>query len=80
MWHLLKEVPELSVGDPGTGNLLVEGVRRYGTYHSSKRCRAEYRLPPHQNGWRGVPKPSVPASQRMQTLATASRVRIGKSA
>ena len=29
---------------------------------SSKRCRAEYRLPPHQNGWRGVPKPSVPAA------------------
>jgi adenine-specific DNA-methyltransferase len=24
-FHLLKEVPELSVGDPGTGNLLVEG-------------------------------------------------------
>ena len=23
--HLLKEVPELSVGDPGSGNLLVEG-------------------------------------------------------
>jgi site-specific DNA-methyltransferase (adenine-specific)/adenine-specific DNA-methyltransferase len=24
-FHLLKEVPELSVGDPGSGNLLVEG-------------------------------------------------------
>ncbi len=24
-FHLLKDVPELSVGDPGTGNLLVEG-------------------------------------------------------
>ena len=24
-FHLLKEVLELSVGDPGTGNLLVEG-------------------------------------------------------
>jgi len=24
-YHLLKDVPELSVGDPGTGNLLVEG-------------------------------------------------------
>ena len=25
-FHLLKEVPDLSVGDPGTGNLLVEGA------------------------------------------------------
>jgi hypothetical protein len=25
LFHLLKEVPDLSVGDPGTGNLLVEG-------------------------------------------------------
>jgi adenine specific DNA methylase Mod len=24
-FHLLKDVPELSVGDPGTGNLIVEG-------------------------------------------------------
>lgn len=24
-FHLLKEAPELSVGDPGSGNLLVEG-------------------------------------------------------
>lgn len=24
-FHLLREVPELSVGDPGSGNLLVEG-------------------------------------------------------
>ena len=24
-FHLLKEVPKLSVGDPGSGNLLVEG-------------------------------------------------------
>jgi len=24
-FHLLKEVPDLSVGDPGTGNLLIEG-------------------------------------------------------
>jgi hypothetical protein len=24
-YHLLKDVQELSVGDPGTGNLLVEG-------------------------------------------------------
>ena len=24
-FHLLKEVPELSVGDPGSGNLLIEG-------------------------------------------------------
>ena len=24
-FHLLKDVPELSIGDPGTGNLLVEG-------------------------------------------------------
>ena len=24
-FHLLKDVPDLSVGDPGSGNLLVEG-------------------------------------------------------
>ncbi len=24
-FHLLKDVPELSVGDPGTGNLIVQG-------------------------------------------------------
>ena len=24
-FHLLKDVPDLSVGDPGTGNLIVQG-------------------------------------------------------
>jgi adenine-specific DNA-methyltransferase len=24
-FHLLKDVPELSVGDPGSGNLIIEG-------------------------------------------------------
>ena len=25
-FHLLKDAPELSVGEPGSGNLLVEGI------------------------------------------------------
>ena len=39
-FHLLKEVPELSVGDPGSGNLLADGHRPFlSRLHMSSRRR-----------------------------------------
>ena len=47
-FHLLKDVPELSVGNPGSGNLIVEGDNLLA-------LKADYVLanPPFNSDWRG---------------------------
>lgn len=53
-FHLLKEVPELSVGDPGSGNLLVEGdnllaLKALLPYYSGQ-VKCIYIDPPYNTG------------------------------
>lgn len=53
-FHLLKEVPELSVGDPGSGNLLVEGdnllaLKALLPYYAGQ-VRCIYIDPPYNTG------------------------------
>ena len=53
-FHLLKDVPELSVGDPGTGNLLVEGdnllaLKALLPYYAG-RVKCIYIDPPYNTG------------------------------
>lgn len=53
-FHLLKEVPDFSVGDPGTGNLLVEGdnllaLKALLPYYAGQ-VRCIYIDPPYNTG------------------------------